>query len=235
MKISVCLATYNGEIYIKEQLDSILKQLKPKDELIISDDGSTDNTIGIINSYKDSRIKIYHSNKKNLILNFQNALEHANGEIIFLSDQDDIWVDDKITKTLPFLINNLLVFSNAIVFNKELNSSNRLLFKKGSKKLEGFKNFYKNNYIGATMAFKAELLNIALPFPSKIPMHDSWLGLMASCLGKTYYITEPLIFYRRHEKNISMTGEKSKYSLGQKLSIRWNLFSKIILRLLKLM
>lgn len=234
MKISVCMATYNGERFIREQLDSILKQLQPNDELIISDDGSTDNTIQIINTYKDSRIKIYHSNKKNLILNFQNALQQSNGDIIFLADQDDIWAEDKVSKTLPFLINYLLVFSNAIIFKDEPNSSGKLLFKSTSKNLGGFKNIYKNNFIGATMAFKAELLKSTLPFPKKIPMHDSWLGLIASCLGKTFFINEPLIFYRRHEHNMSMTGEKSNYSLFKKIMFRWHTMSQIILRLLKL-
>lgn len=94
--ISVCMATYNGEEYIKEQLESILCQLGEMDEIIISDDGSTDNTLNIIESYNDSRIKIHiNTGKHGFVYNFENALQKAKGEYIFLSDQDDIWLPEK--------------------------------------------------------------------------------------------------------------------------------------------
>ena len=95
--ISVCIATYNGEKYIKQQLLSILKQIKVNDEIIISDDHSTDKTFNIIKSFNDTRIKFFLNNKgKGYTRNFENALEKAHGDIIFLSDQDDIWIDNKV-------------------------------------------------------------------------------------------------------------------------------------------
>ena len=110
--ISVCMATYNGERYIKRQIDSILYQLGEDDELIISDDGSTDRTLEIIKKYNDSRIKIYEHIKKAELSkvkklrnfyyatsNFENALIHSRGEYIFLADQDDIWESEKVTST----------------------------------------------------------------------------------------------------------------------------------------
>ncbi|MET6989545.1 glycosyltransferase family 2 protein [Sediminicola arcticus] len=233
MKISVCMATYNGERYLKEQIDSILRQLGSDDELIISDDGSKDSTINIIKSYDDRRIKLYHSIHRNLIFNFENALYHSEGDIIFLSDQDDIWNDNKVTRTLPFLKNHTLVFSNATIFSENPRESDKLLFNKKLENLGGFKNLFKNNYIGATIAFQSRLLKSTLPFPKKIPMHDMWLGLMASCVGKTYYIKEPLIYYRRHENNVSMTGQKSNFSLSEKLLLRWEILIQLILRVLK--
>ena len=94
--ISVCMATYNGAQFIKEQIDSILCQLSTEDELIISDDGSTDETLSIINSYKDNRIKVFQHKAAEgsafikATRNFENAMSHAVGDYIFLSDQDDM-------------------------------------------------------------------------------------------------------------------------------------------------
>ena len=95
--ISVAMATYNGEKFIKKQLDSILCQLDMQDEIIISDDGSTDNTLNIIKSYNDNRIKIFEGPHNGVKQNFANAISKSQGEYIFLSDQDDIWVKNKVT------------------------------------------------------------------------------------------------------------------------------------------
>ena len=231
MKISVCMTTFNGEKFVEAQLISILKQLSPEDEVIISDDGSTDATIEIIESLQDERIKIFYSGRKNLIENFENALNQATGGYIFLSDQDDIWFDSKVDKIKEALKDNLLVFSNAQVFHDEILIENRLLFKRTNPK--GFlRNIYKNNFIGATMAFKTELLQIALPFPKNIPMHDMWLGLLAELKGTTTYIDEPLIYYRRHKDTMSTTGSKSKNTLCQKIGIRMRTLYSLCNRLL---
>ncbi|MCG2791916.1 MAG: glycosyltransferase, partial [Weeksellaceae bacterium] len=102
--ISVCLATYNGEKYLEAQIKSILKQLSVDDELIISDDRSTDNTISVINKFDDNRIKIFiNKNKNGVAHNFENALLKATGDYIFLSDQDDIWADNKVDVLLKEL------------------------------------------------------------------------------------------------------------------------------------
>ena len=93
---SVCMASFNGERYIKEQIDSILLQIGEDDELIISDDGSTDQTVDVICSYRDDRIKFVRNvNRHGCIGNFENALRVASGDFIFLADQDDIWLSDK--------------------------------------------------------------------------------------------------------------------------------------------
>ena len=119
--ISVCIATYNGEKYIKEQLDSIINQIKEDDEIVISDDNSTDRTLEIINSYKDKRIKIYHSNARNFKKNFENALGNANGDIIFLSDQDDVWIDGKYEMCVSALQKYDLVVTDSTVVDENLN------------------------------------------------------------------------------------------------------------------
>ena len=230
MKVSVCMATYNGEDYLKEQLDSILKQLSKEDELIISDDGSSDRTLSIIKSYNDKRVRLVHSNRRNLIFNFENALKSADGDVIFLSDQDDIWFDEKVERIKEQLKYNTLVFSNALVFDGENQKESRLMYS-GKNRTGFFKNLLKNNYIGASMAFRREILDVALPFPQSIPMHDIWLALLAEAKGKTHYVHEPLIYYRRHDDNASSTGAKSKNSIWTKFKYRLVLFTLICKRI----
>ena len=225
------MAVYNGEKFIREQIDSILPQLGPTDELIVSDDGSKDRTLEILSSYQDARITILKSNSKNIIKNFENALKNAKGEVIFLSDQDDIWYPSKVKECLDHLVNHDLVFSELAVFNGD--RSNSTLFYKNKKRKTGVvRNIVKNNYIGATMAFNRKVLDKALPFPKGIYMHDIWLAMMAEVIGRTKFIDKPLIYYRRHEENASETGEKSSNSLIKKVCMRivlvYNLFKRFI-------
>ncbi|MDO1512947.1 glycosyltransferase family 2 protein [Maribacter confluentis] len=234
MRVSVCMATYNGEKYLRAQLDSILQQLDFNDELIISDDGSTDNTLKIIESYKDSRIKVYYSKFKNIVLNFENALKHASGDVVLLSDQDDIWMDNKVEIILSHLKTHSMVFSNVLVFKDgDVNNAN-LFFKDSKRKTGFFNNLYKSNIIGASMAFKKSTLDKALPFPKELPMHDIWIGLIAEIIGSTYFEEEPLIYYRRHGKNASLTGEKSENSKYKMFTIRLLLVVKILKRIFRL-
>ncbi len=230
MKVSVCMATYNGENFIKEQLNSILKQLSSSDELIISDDGSTDRTIPIIESYRDERILLLHSEHKNLIFNFENALEHATGEIIFLSDQDDVWFDHKVEKCKDYLRKYSLVFSNAAMFYGENRTESELFFSDAKKKTGLLSNLISVKFLGATLAFKKSVLKKALPFPRNLAMHDIWLGLIAETTASTYFINEPLIYYRRHGNTASTAGGKSENSLLTKIKIRWNLLVNLCRR-----
>ncbi len=233
MKVSVCMATYNGEKYLRPQMDSILKQLSENDELIISDDGSTDATLEIIDSYKDQRIKLLHATHKNLIFNFENALKEARGDVIFLSDQDDIWVDDKVEKYREKIEKNFLVFSNALMFKDNDINASELFFKDSKKKTGLLNNLKKVKFLGATLAFRKSVLQKALPFPKRIPMHDIWIGLVAETMGNTHFIDEPLIYYRRHGNVASTTGSKSENSFIKKLKMRINLALGLAQRLLR--
>lgn len=207
MMITVCMATYNGEKYIEEQLNSILSQISLNDELVISDDGSNDNTKNIINRYqkKYSNIKLIDGPQKGVIKNFENALSFSKGDIIFLSDQDDIWAKEKVDKVLNEFNdpNTLLVLHDAEIIDKNGKVIEKSFYEhRGSKK--GFiNNIIKNSYIGCCMAFRKQLLNVSLPFPKEIEMHDWWLGLMAEQNGEISMITDKLIKYRRHGDNVS--------------------------------
>ena len=161
------MACFNGEKYISSQISSILNQLSQDDELIVSDDSSTDNTIAVVKTFNDKRIKIIANQKsKGYTGNFENAIIYASGDIIFLSDQDDIWVDDKVQTMLSVLKYSDLVVCDAQFVDKDLNPFNETYFSlRGGKK--GFlNNIYKSRYLGGCMAFKRKILSKVLPFPN---------------------------------------------------------------------
>lgn len=231
--ISVCLATYNGEKFIKEQLDSILLQLGPEDEIIVSDDSSTDNTLNIIKSYKDERIKVYANQKYHSpIYNFENAIKKAIGQYIFLADQDDIWLPHKVEKMRPLLEQYDLVMSNAQVVNSSLNIIKEKFYSNNPIKPFLF-NVIKNPYTGCLLAINRNMLKYILPFPKKLPMHDMWIGLCIQIFSKTYFLDENLVLYRRHGMNVSSASEKSSlpylYRFKYRIYILFLLIRKVIL------
>jgi glycosyltransferase involved in cell wall biosynthesis len=221
------MATYNGEKYIKEQLDSIIIQLGINDEIIISDDGSTDRTIEIIESFQDSRIKLFLNSFQNLILNFEFALKKANNNYIFLSDQDDVWLPNKIEVCMRNLLLYDMIVSNCKVVDQYLEVINESFFQLNHSKKGLIYNLTKNSYLGCCLAFRKEILIKALPFPKHIPMHDIWLGFVSDIFFNVFFVNEPLMFYRRHGANESPTGEKSPFSLYEKFLFRYNILKHI--------
>ncbi|MBO8210386.1 glycosyltransferase family 2 protein [Acinetobacter nosocomialis] len=229
IKISVCMATYNGEKYIKEQLLSILTQISETDEVIISDDSSIDNTLEIIKSVNDSRVKVYKNCFRNVVKNFEFSISKATGDIIFLSDQDDIWHPDKVRNYIDQFnnINIGLVISNLQLIDKNGNEIKREFFEQGFR--GGFlQNLIKNNFIGCSMAFRQELVSKVLPFPNNIPMHDWWIGLIALKTSRVKYIDKKLTYYRRHDNNVTSDTHSSFKNI---LIWRLNLISKLIFRI----
>lgn len=237
--ISVCIATHNGEKYIRQQLDSILCQLRSYDEVIVSDDGSTDCTINIIKSFNDDRIKIYHYKQaiksrhahRYVCNNFENALIHAKGDYIFLSDQDDYWMAGKVKRCIELLNTNLLVVHNAELVDQNLKSIGRMMYKNNFV----FKNYLalkKGKYYGCTLAFRKELLNVILPFPNGLVLHDHWIGCIAELTGCVYYENSPLMKYRIHNSNTSVG--PSKNGLFFRLQYRLYMFIQLIIRKYKL-
>lgn len=231
--VSVCIATYNGEKYIKEQLDSILCQLSDNDEVVISDDGSTDETLNIIKCYNDSRIKIYQANFRNFKKNFENALTKAVGDIIFLSDQDDIWLPQKVNKTCALLETYDLVATNSIVIDQDKKVIHDSFFSYFHSGKGIVKNLMRGTYFGSCMAFKASLLKHVLPFPEeKLIIHDLWIGLVGEIVGNVFFYDEPCILYRRHENAFSEISTNyfgsNKRSLKVRLTARFLIFKKLI-------
>lgn len=226
--ISVCLTTYNGQKYVKQQLESILSQLSVNDEVIVSDDGSSDDTLRIIENINDSRVKIYNNILRNgVINNVENALNNVSGEIIFLSDQDDVWLPAKVTSTIKALQNADLIVSDCYIVDENLNLLHESFFAVNNSKKNKYFAILKNPYLGCCMAFRRELLGIALPFPENISMHDIWLGNVAAFKMKVAFLPEKLIYYRRHGKNLSSASEPSRNSLGEKIKIRIDLMKQL--------
>lgn len=233
--ISVCMATYNGAKYLSEQIDSILCQLEDSDELIISDDSSTDGTVEILKTYLiDNRVKLLLDNTfRSPVYNFENALKRARGDIIILSDQDDIW-DEARVKTIVELFklnpNSWLVLNNYSIINADGTELTHYRHPIGTNilKTSFLSQLAKNPYIGCCMSFRKELLQLALPFPKNLPMHDIWLGLLSRVYNKCLYYEIPLIQYRRHGHNVT-TG-KSPYSISYRIYFRIVLIIRIIQR-----
>ncbi|SMC38426.1 glycosyltransferase [Cellulophaga tyrosinoxydans] len=233
--ISVCIATYNGEKYIKEQLLSIIKQLGPNDEIIISDDGSYDNTLDVVKNL-DQRIKIvFNSKEKGYTKNFENAISHANGKYIFLSDQDDVWVDNKVEIMMGYLKKYDLVISDAEICNNILEPTG-LTYHEATGGQGGFLyNFYKIRHIGACLAFRSTMKNKLLPFPNnqKLYAHDIWIPLIGELYYKTKIISKPLVFYRRHNTNTSRGTAPSLNSLFFKIRMRLYTLKNLLQRIVK--
>lgn len=214
------MATYNGERYVAEQIQSILLQLSPNDEIIISDDGSCDNTLDIILQFEDERIKLFHNKNHGLIHNFENALKNAIGDYVFLCDQDDVWLPNKVNEMLDALQLYDLVVSDCAVVDKNLNIISESFFNQRLSRKGFLKNLYKNSYLGCCMAFRQKVLDYVLPFPKYIAMHDIWIGLMVELHGTSYFLEKPLMLYRRHGHNVSPSSEKSNYSLFYQIKYR---------------
>lgn len=238
--ISVCVTTYNGEKYIKQQLDSILCQLDAADEVVISDDGSTDATLDIINSFNDKRIQMLHHDqsevKTSFLLdktthNFANALRHAKGDIIFLSDQDDEWMPNKVAVMCKALENASLAVHDCIVVNSTMDSVIEPSYFSYIGVHQGvWKNFYKATYLGCCMAMRKEVLDSALPFPKTKVGHDLWLGIVAEKKYKTVLVNEKLLLYRKHSDSQTTSGTKSKHGICFKINYRLT----VLLNILKL-
>lgn len=232
--ISVCIATYNGEKYITAQIESILSQLSNTDEIIISDDCSVDKTIEICRKFNDPRIKII-KNRKNVgyIANFENALKKAQGDIIFLSDQDDIWADNKVSVFMEYFKQYDMVVSDATIIDQDNQIINTSFFEQRKVYKTIFGNIFKFGYLGCCMAFKSCILLKALPFPAKRKLctHDNWLFLIGIFFFKAKIIDDKLVLYRRHGFNYSTGDSKSVTSIWFKIYYRFYLLYQIASRI----
>lgn len=214
-QIDVLLTTYNGEKYVKEQIDSILNQTYQNIQLIISDDGSKDDTRKILKEYeeKDNRIKVYYQNKNlGCIKNFEFLLKQVENEVYMLADQDDVWMPQKIEKTYEHLKKEKadLVFSDLEVVNEDLETIYPSFndYMKLSRKIKKYSDTWRLNYLyncitGCTIMTKKKWIDTILPLPTKTKhvLHDHWIGLMVNLKGKVVYLPEKYIRYRQHDKN----------------------------------
>lgn len=234
-RISVAMITYQGEKYIAEQIDSILVCLGQDDEVVISDDGSTDDTLAILKNYQiqDERIRIIEGPHKGVKANVENALRACKGEYIFLADQDDIWMPDKVECVMAELEKPEvgLVVHDAVVmdgFCEQVVLASFYSLKNSGKGV--LKNIWRNTYIGCCMAFKRQLLEKSLPIPNYIEMHDQWLGVLNDRYGYgTVFLPEKLLKYRRHGNNASgMSHYGVMRMIKNRVCFVWAYFKRMI-------
>ena len=231
---SVALAAYNGEKYIRQQVDSILPQLREQDELIISYDDSTDRTLDIVLEYEkvDHRVKVIRNQSPGVVNNFNNAITNTKGNYIFISDQDDIWLPDKV-KSIANAIrfsSAQLIIHNGLHTDENLNPVSNPFFTEHRVGKGLLRNFLVSRYSGCCMVFDKSLKNWILPIPSDIDAYDRWIGLLAEAVGKVEYVDSVLIHHRLHGANVT---PKSPRSVITKVKSRVIMLQHLIKRLRK--
>lgn len=226
---SVCMATFNGESYVGEQVESILVQMSANDELVIVDDASTDNTLSVIAEFRDQRINLIRR-QSNLghVKAFETAIFNATGDVIVLSDQDDVWLPkrlDRMRQTLStsremVLATGLQTFSADLpeTFGEiRLSRAGRL--KDSALFLSG-----RQAYFGSGMAFSSRLRPVILPFPPMVIAHDHWIAVAGFSSNGIAQDPEPSVLRRIHGANLT---PQSRRSLGVALAYRVDLVKLI--------
>ena len=207
-KVSVVMALYNGEKFLNGQLDSILPQLDREDELLVMDDGSTDSSLEIVRAYQKAwpQIRLMEGAHIGVNANFFRGIQEAKGDLILLSDQDDIWLPQKTAVIRNKLESEegpvLLMHDASIVKADGLETGERMNDWRAPKR--GFwTNWWKNRYTGCRMAMTKEMAPVLKGSPADLPMYDQWIGLLAERFGKVIFLDEVLMLYRRHDGNVT--------------------------------
>lgn len=233
--ISVCMASFNGSKYIAQQLQSILIQLEPDDEVVIVDDASQDDTVSKISDFNDPRVRLFENDiNYGVIAAFERSLVLARGDYIFLSDQDDVWRPDKVSKMMDCFTKYpevTLCLSDCLIIDGSGKINAKTYFEtRGSFKHGITPNIIKNKFLGCSIAFRKTMICHILPIPGKIPAHDMWIGLINEIYGRTALINETLFDYRRHSDNVSSMTHESVITM-----LRWRiiLIYQLSLRVVK--
>ena len=214
--VEILLSTYNGANYLPVQLDSILQQDYPYWKLLIRDDGSTDDTLKIIQEYIQKypgKITLINGDSGNVGYagSFSKLLKYSTAEYVMFCDQDDYWYPNKISTLLSVMVEQEVelpskahaVFSDLEVADANLNIiSDSFLKKTGYNPRKGSRIFFLKNYVpGCSMLFNKTLVQLALKTDNLIGLHDLWLLMVASCCGKLTFVPKPLVKYRIHAHN----------------------------------
>jgi glycosyltransferase involved in cell wall biosynthesis len=208
---SVALATYNGSAYISELLHSIAAQTLTPDEVVVSDDGSTDNTVDLVRDFQGTlNLRVIANDRRNgIVPNFTRALSDCRGELIALADQDDVWAERKLEMLVAKASKEerdrpLLVFSDLVVVDQNLALINDSFFRTSKKDATACKlrDFILTNHLpGCSMLINRALIARALPIPDNFRMHDWWLAMVAATFGKIVFCDDALVQYRQHSTN----------------------------------
>jgi glycosyltransferase involved in cell wall biosynthesis len=236
-KISVALCTFNGERFIERQLRSILSQTQAIDELIVCDDRSTDRTLELLtaitaNAPFTTSITI-NEQRLGSTKNFEKALQHCTGDIVFLCDQDDEWQTEKVSRQVQFLEQNPdvdAVFTNALIINDNSQSTGETLWEqiqfeeqRQKKWLSGksYELLFESYVVtGATLALRKSALPALLPFPTihKQLIHDGWIALVLALDNKIQFIDDCLLRYRiHHQQQVGIGARQQPITLKERL------------------
>lgn len=226
-RVSVAMAVYNGGKYLNEQFGSIVNQLTADDELVVSDNMSTDDSREIILSYAKlyKNIRVLECNEQGICANFEKAINECRGDYIFLADQDDVWKENKITAVLKAFQDTGadLILHDCDYVDENLGSLHQTLFEDRHSQPGFRRNLWKNTYQGCCMAFKRELVPTICPIPRTVAMHDQWIGLLVEKCGKISFLDQCLILYRKHTGSNSTNhvrfGKKLAYIIEMKKEI----------------
>jgi glycosyltransferase involved in cell wall biosynthesis len=237
-KVSVCMAACNGEKYILPQLRSILPQLESGDEIIIVDDASVDDTpalvTGLMQTLADSMhapriLLLRHTHNHGVVKTFDQAIRSATGDILFLSDQDDLWAPDKVQKVLGAFDKHpdaqIVATGFSVIDDQDRPVANSPLNANRKFSVSLAANFWHNQFQGAAIAFRSSFVQQILPFPTgRLFLHDRWIGAR-SILRKaeTHFLDEPLLLYRQHPDNYTR-----RYSKAKQFLLRLQLFSDLV-------
>ena len=230
-RVSIALCTYNGAAFLQEQLDSYVRQSKRPDELIVCDDRSTDGTVDILEAFARTapfEVKVaVNEVSLGVKKNFERAVERCTGEIIFLSDQDDVWTEGKIGRVLERFDAKpqaAVVVSDATIVNRALAPVGHthwegMRFDRRWQERVGrdaFSTLMKMCiFSGATMAFRSEYRSLLLPFPDEW-FHDRWIATLLAAVAPMELIAEPLNLYRQHDGNVAGGGAFSNVGFAMK-------------------
>lgn len=232
--IDILMSTFNGDRFLVEQIDSILSQDHAEFRLVVRDDGSTDDTVRILNEYakRDKRIALIRDDHENLGASgsFFKLVQHSDGELIMLADQDDIWLPEKVSRTfsrMGQLIEKhgkekpLAVFTDLTVVNEKLAviSDSFWSYQKLDPQIsQDWRSLLAQNVVtGCTMMFTEAAKSVILPYALPAMMHDHWIAAMVAKSGHIAYLPEPTVHYRQHGHNVEGARSAGFSYLGSKV------------------
>ena len=233
MKISVCLATYQGELYIQQQLESVLSQLGVDDEVVVSDDCSKDATLAVVEGLDDPRVRVLRSaTNLGYSKNFARALSASTGDVVFICDQDDVWLPGKVDTMVKALDSHDLVVADVTVVDQDLTVLENSHFARYGVRTGFLTNFLRTRYIGASMAMRRSVIDVSLPLPpsDRYCAYDYWITLVGEAFFDVGLVTESQMLYRRHGSNASTGGSRSENSLRHRLWVRIYCLTHLLLR-----
>ncbi|MBS1906030.1 MAG: glycosyltransferase [Actinobacteria bacterium] len=208
------MATYNGSAYLREQLDSILSELRPDDEIVIVDDASPDDTVAVVETYDDPRIRLVRNDRnRGYVRSFERALGVATGDVLLLSDQDDVWIPgrrDALVEAATargVAASNLLLLGSEEALRSPLTGRPWLLrAADGTRPLRNELGILAGDipYFGCAMAIRRDSLDLVLPFPEGLTeSHDLWIATVANAARRMTHLEQPTLYRRVHEDNAS--------------------------------